>query len=377
MKQKKQLIFAVLMTLPFMAHSIELPWYAGVAGGVSSLRPETQNSPFTLDSSMSFGGGAFVGYDVNKRLSFELGYNFLGNATLSGANGKTDVGYTAISASGLLYVYGAAEDIAQRDGFAGFVRLGMSSMNNRASIPLDRADNVAILAGLGIEWPFSSNMNLRAEINSFDGDAQAARLSVVYRPRIILSSATATRAPVSKESSEPTSAPKIAKPVDAPQTTDVSPTVETELPRVPKAVSEPATSAADKDCAVPLGREPVDAQGCALFSGIMRNVGFEQGTAVLTPTSGQQLNRLSSNLLSNPDIIIEIQAHTESFGSAALAKDISRQRAVAVARYLAGRGVPVQQLRARAFGHSRPLTSDEGSVGRRQNNRIALQVLSN
>ena len=362
MKAHLRFMSALLMTFPLAAFSAGLPWYAGVSGGVSSLRPETQNSPFTIDSSVSAGGGAFIGYDFSKRISFELAYNYLGNATLSGANGKTDIGYTALSGGALMYVYGDAEDIAERNGFSGFLRLGMSTIDNTASIPLEREDNVAIWAGVGVEWPLSYQLSLRGELTSFDGDAQAGRVSVLYRPRTNMN-----RAPVARPQTPAVSAPP-ALPETAPQ-----PRVEKPVLQTP--TIEPVTPTPRSDCSQPGANEPTDAQGCALFSGRLRGVDFASGTASLTQIGGQLLDRLGDNLLRYPSLVVEIQAHTESFGNVARAKDISRQRSIAVARHLAGRGVPVKQLRARAYGNSVPVADDSTVAGRRQNNRIELRVL--
>ena len=359
-----------------------VPWYAGVAGGVSSLRPDTENSVWTADSEASLGGGVFVGYDFSRRISLELGYNLLGNATLRNDTGTTDIGYTAFSAGGLMYLLGDASDIADRNGFAGFIRLGVNLMDNSATIRLDREDNVALLAGVGVEWPLSNKLSLRGELTTFDGDAQAARASVVYRPR---SGSQRGRTPVAQTPQTPrvAQAPQVAQAPSAP----AAPTVQQQpatpapqpVPKVNPAPSlevQPSTSIAQAgNCVAPVANEPADASGCAVFSGTLRGVEFQSGTAQLTPASAQLLDRLAGNLQRYPNISIEIQAHTESFGSESRAKEIARQRTLSVARHLAGRGIPVSRLRARAFGHSIPVADDNSPAGRRQNNRIVLRVL--
>lgn len=347
------LIAAMALVTPMAGFGAGLPWYAGVVGGVSSLRPETQNSPFTIDSDVSFGAGAFVGYDLSRRFSLELGYNYLGNATLTGDNGKTDIGYAALSAGALLYLFGNAQDLDDRSGFAGYLRLGASSMDNSATIPLEREDNIAVMAGAGFEWPFSRSLSLRGELTSFDGDAQAVRASVLYRPRYGSQRGTpVARAPQAL----PAPAPTVNTPTDVPL--------------------QPEIAVVPSNCSAPVANEPADARGCAAFSGKLRGVEFNSGTASLTSIGNQLLDRLAKNLILYPNIAIEIQAHTESFGSEVRAKEIAKQRTLAVARYLAGRGVSVQRLRARAFGHSQPIMGDSSLAGRRQNNRIVLRVIN-
>ncbi len=379
MIRNKLLIAVVLLSLPSLASSADLPFYIGVSAGASSLRPDTENSAFEIDSSVSAGAGVFIGYDFSPRISFEAGYNELGSATLSNDTGKSDISYSAISAGALMYLYGDADDIAERNGFSGYVRLGLNSMSNETNIPLEQADNVAIWAGVGIEWPFARSLSLRGELSSFDGDAQAARLSVLFRPRTQSASSRASRVPgqpslpdQSTPSGSVQQRPSIAS---SPAPNPVPSPVPGPLPKIVQPSQTPSNDVASGACQAPAVNEPTDAQGCALFSGPLRGVEFSSGTAQLTPVGLQLLDRLAQKLLSYPRVVVEVQAHTESFGNAARAKEIAKQRTLAVARYLAGKGVPVSRLRARAFGHSKPLSADDTVAGRRRNNRVELQVL--
>lgn len=363
MIRRQLLIALVFCCLPVTVMSAGLPWYAGVSAGASSLRPETQNSAFTLDSSLSAGAGVFVGYDFSRRISFELGYHHLGSATLSSVNINSDLSYAALSAGALMYVYGDADDIADRNGLSGYVRLGLSAMQNETSIPLEKEDNVAIWAGVGMEWPFSTNLSLRGELTSFDGDAQAARVLVLFRPHS-LERSRQVRNPRPTPSVQ-SSAPRAPEPQ-----TNEAPTIVK-----PEAQVEQSLAAPRRLCVTPAPNEPTDTQGCGLFSGPLRGVEFASGTAILSSVGEQLLDRLSEKLLRNPTVAIEIQAHTESFGNATRAKEVARQRTLTVARYLASKGVPVSRLRARAFGHSQPVAADDTVGGRRKNNRIELRVL--
>jgi len=356
----------LLALMSFVANG-SVPWYLGAGGGASSLRPDTENSPFSVDSDVSYGGGIFAGYDYSERFSFELGYNFLGQAIVRGPNGKNSIDYSALSAGALFYWYGDDRAIAERNGLTSYLRFGVNSMRNSTSIPLDREDNVGIWAGLGVEWPINPNLSLRGEVASFDGDAQTAWLSVLYRPRAHANIASAVRlpeAPKPSSSADPTNS-------SVQQGTPAESTGE-------QAVFQPAQSAIALDsalCTEPQSHEPIDEQGCALFGGTLNGVSFAAGTANLLPNSLGLLDTLSDNLLRYPSIQIEIQADTESFSDEAFAKDIAKQRTIAVARHLAKRGVPIERLKARAFGHSRPLVSEQTDAGRQQNNRIQLLVL--
>lgn len=345
------------------AHAVERGWYVGLGGGLSRLSPDTDGSPFTLEDESSAAVGILGGYDISDRFSLELGYTNLGVAGLSA---NEDIGYTALSAGAVLYLLGDAEDIAARDGLSAYFRLGLSSIDNSSDIQLEKADNTSVWAGIGVEMPLRQRLALRGELLSFDGDAQAVMVSILFRPGK-QRYPNVTARPVT--SSEPA-------PSDLPAS---EPTPDATASRDEKAEdvagSEPSASLeAVADCPEPVGNEPVDDSGCALFSGVLRGVDFAPASAALTPVARQLLDRLAASLLQYPAVAVEIAAHTEAFDSTDTAKRIARERAVAVARHLAGQGVPVARLKARAFGSSRPRESNATAGGRRLNNRIALSV---
>jgi len=373
---KKKLISAALMLLPMQLAVAEPTWYAGVTGGVSSLRPITTDSGFNVDSSVSYGGGALLGYDINDRFSAEVAYSYLGAANLSNKNRKTKISYSAFSVGGLYYWYGDANDIAERDGFSSFVRLGFNFMQNstQGNVPLTKSDNTAIWAGVGLEFPMSDNFNLRGEVTTFDGDAQALRVSAVFRPTrygpSVRASSPVAKTPrveapqveASKATAPKVEAPKVEVPkVEVPKV--VAPTVE-----APRGDVELIDDTVRPSVDVPATRAP-------RFSGPLIGVEFAKGSATLTPASTPALQQLVTQLQANPNVVIEIQSHTESFGNAATANTISKQRTIAVARFLASRGIAVSRLRARAFGHSQPVASDNTAAGQQQNNRIELRVV--
>jgi len=372
MKISQIAVACVALTYGWAVPSVASSFYAGAAGGAASLRPDVGTSPFTVDSNVAFGAGGFIGYDFNNRFSVELGYNYLGGAKLVSAASGATIDYSAFSAGALYYFYGDARDIVQRSGFSLYGRLGVNSMTHDTSIPLEQKDTMGIWAGIGAEWPMSNALSVRGELSSFDGDAQAARVAVLYRLR----SGTQNGRVVTQSPRTPARAPEVTQqaPQQVPQP---APQPEITRPQAPVApqTSVPNTVVAQNGCNAPVSNEPVNSAGCALFSGKVNGVDFASGTASLTPVAAQALDRLAQNLIANPSIAIEIQAHTESFNDPTRATQVARQRTLAVARYLASRGVPVQRLRARAFGHSTPLAPDNTVAGRRQNNRVELKVL--
>jgi len=311
-----------------------------------------------------------------------------------------------------MYVYGDVDDIAERYGQSAYIRLGLNAMKNVSSLPLERADGFGIWAGIGMEWSLSDNINVRGEISTFDGDAQSANVALVYRPRTVVSTAslpkqseqTASKPelkPLPKPTPKPAPAPEPApdltqepKVIPAPNTN-----TELEIVPIPKSVPVPDPVAEPKpapkavpvplpkpvqtqpsmiakaDCVSPSVNEPVDAGGCALFSGVQEGLDFQADSAKLTANANRVLDQLAQNLKNYPTTVIEIQGHTDLQRNAAVAKGLAKQRVFEVARQLVQRGVSVKRLRARAFGSSEPIAPNATTQGRQMNNRIVLRVL--
>ena len=353
----------VLWVVNVPVGAVERSWYVGINGGLSRLTPDTSNSAFTLEDNSSSAFGALLGIDISNRMSAELGYSNLGSATLSA---NESIGYTAYSFGALAYVLGNVKDISDREEISAYLRLGLNVIDNQHEIPLDKANNTAIWAGAGIEWSISRHFSLRGEFVSFDGDAQGATLAMIYRPRSSMQSASAATQ-------------SHAQPVPQPSAHSSAPeNVPLQLDTLPKSAS-PVESApfgfAAVDCPAAAPVEPLDAQGCAMFSGIQRGIDFKPGTSQLTQIAQVLVDRLAVALLQYPELVIEVAAHSERFDSADTAKVISRQRAITIAKRLTQQGVPVARLRARAFGNSKPRADESSAGGRRLNNRIELVVL--
>jgi outer membrane protein OmpA-like peptidoglycan-associated protein len=88
---------------------------------------------------------------------------------------------------------------------------------------------------------------------------------------------------------------------------------------------------------------------------VLRELRFQEHTAVLDPSSGPLLARLAQALLATPGQYL-IEAHVDKVEGPP-AQALSDQRAVAVKNALISSGVPAMQLVATGYGATRPLTS--------------------
>ncbi len=121
------------------------------------------------------------------------------------------------------------------------------------------------------------------------------------------------------------------------------------------------------------------AEGKLVFETILSdeitNFGFKE--AKLNESAKQQLNDFANKLKSeNKGVFIEIQGHTDSFGSAAVNLRLSRERAQAVRDYLNQEaGIPLHRLAVAAYGESKPVADNKTREGRSRNRRVVLVVL--
>lgn len=335
-------------------------FYVAGGVGVSRLTPNTKkNSTFSLNETNSEGGQFALGYDLSSRVSVEGHVAELGEATL---NPQGSIGYQEMGLSALIYALNDRFDRNERIGFSGYGRIGGGAMKNQSdTVPFERLNDMSLLAGVGLEYGFRNGLALRGEVIAFDEDAQYGQLGLVYR--------FGERDMGGRSSTRP------------------EPVVNTEPEELPELVELPETVAmpADGDfdgvadamdaCPNTAPGKTVGADGCILFNGVLEGVNFETSSAQLTAEAEAVLEDAAITLQSKPDVRILIEAHTDNQGSAVSNLELSRQRAISVARFLVNRGINPQRLQPQAFGESNPRASNRTADGRRQNRRVEFKVL--
>ena len=107
------------------------------------------------------------------------------------------------------------------------------------------------------------------------------------------------------------------------------------------------------------------------------NIYFKTGSAQLTTASEQTLDGVKRIFVDNPGIVIQVEGHTDSQGSAAYNKKLSGKRANSVMNYLITKlNIPNEQLTAVGFGEERPVADNKKKEGRAKNRRIEFRVMA-
>ena len=137
---------------------------------------------------------------------------------------------------------------------------------------------------------------------------------------------------------------------------------------------EPVVVPVPEPCHAPAGFQ-VDAN-CRIIEQtvVVRAVDFEFNSTQLTAPAQHTLDEVAAALLTQPELNVEVQGHTDSIGTDAYNLGLSQRRAEAVKAYLISRGLSAAVLTAKGYGKAKPVASNGTAEGRAQNRRVAFEV---
>ncbi|MEO0086145.1 MAG: OmpA family protein [candidate division WOR-3 bacterium] len=107
----------------------------------------------------------------------------------------------------------------------------------------------------------------------------------------------------------------------------------------------------------------------------LKGVYFEFGKATLRTESYPALMEAAQVMKDNPDILVEIQGHTDNIGSDAANQTLSEKRAYSVMNWLVQYGgIDPKRITAKGFGESQPIASNSTDEGRQLNRRVDFAI---
>ncbi|ASX13358.1 porin OmpA [Aeromonas dhakensis] len=294
-------------------------WYGGAKLGWSNFYGVDHNQDIKDNYAISeedkndVGAGAFLGYQVNQNLGFELGYDWLGKYKYTATDklDPTDIGRDEIKAQLAQLTMKIGMPVS--DSLDLYTRLG-GAYAWTDSKQFDNDNGAAFVGALGAEYAFNRDWAARLEYqyttplgdNSLDKtgaelDNGLLAVAVVYRFGQV--------------------APVVAAPMPAP-------------------APEPVM---------------VDKQ-FTLSSDVL----FDFNKATLKPAGGQALDNLYSQIeQARPkDGVATVIGYTDRIGSDAYNQKLSEQRARTVADYLVGKGLPADKVNVEGRGKGNPVTGD-------------------
>jgi outer membrane protein OmpA-like peptidoglycan-associated protein/tetratricopeptide (TPR) repeat protein len=102
---------------------------------------------------------------------------------------------------------------------------------------------------------------------------------------------------------------------------------------------------------------------------------IEEGSKTVLDTTVLKL------MVDNPELIIEIMAHTDNKGTDAYNLKLSQRRAESIVKYLVSKGIDAKRLKAKGYGESQPVAPNQNSdgtdnpAGRARNRRTDFKII--
>jgi outer membrane protein OmpA-like peptidoglycan-associated protein len=129
----------------------------------------------------------------------------------------------------------------------------------------------------------------------------------------------------------------------------------------------------DSSMVINIALQPIE-KGASI---ILKNIFFDSKKAELQATSFAELNKVAALLLENNKLIIQINGYTDNVGKPVDNLKLSINRTKSVIAYLQKKGIDIKRLAGKGFGETKPIASNNTEVGRAQNRRTEIIVISN
>ena len=109
---------------------------------------------------------------------------------------------------------------------------------------------------------------------------------------------------------------------------------------------------------------------------VLNNIYFDFDKYELKAESFTELGRVVKFLLDNPNVKIEISAHTDNRGSSDYNSALSQKRAESVVSYLVQQGIDSGRLTAKGYGETIPVADNSTEEGSAKNRRVEMKIIN-
>ena len=335
---------------------MEDSWYIGGALGVSSLNPETPVGSSVTDSK-DLSGKIYAGVDISNQIGIEAFWSNFGESKINGSVGNGGIDYSAVGVNGVYHLPAYAGRVHP------FAKLGIAKVSTRSTgtVHHEQENNFTVFSGLGAEYDYNQNLKIRAEYEYFTKDISQLSVGVNWAPheRIHYLDSRSDHFNYNKNVSVPAALPV----------------------GVVSRKSIPIIGTANQAKVLPIAKpftrhKKLVKKVHMLSTSISGNSLFAVGSAQLLPSGVERLNVLINKIHKNNFKIyhIIVSGHTDDIGSAKQNIYLSKQRASAVANYLAARGIPRQKMSVIGYGESQPVSDNRTAYGRSLNRRVDIKI---
>jgi outer membrane protein OmpA-like peptidoglycan-associated protein len=149
-------------------------WYGGLGFGLSTLKPSTGTSSYTLDGKGGAGLNLLFGRRLSEEMSVEGVWTDLGSADI-GPNNAGSIDYSFL---GVNLKYDFMPKPEKLPKLKLFVKAGLGSMSRDTKLSLEEKGSVSGYFGLGAEWKLPNDFSVRGGFNQFTEDARSFDVAV-------------------------------------------------------------------------------------------------------------------------------------------------------------------------------------------------------
>lgn len=218
--------------------------------------------------------------------------------------------------------------------------------------------------GAGVIYPFSRNINLKAQLriahNEYGKESYIASIGIIF--------------PFGKEQT-PSPAPAAKKPTQPTKTAQPS-LPKAPTPKIPAPPADTPLVDSDQDgvmdgkdnCPDTPLKFAVDTHGCPKTYSFRALFDFDEYT--IKEAYRKEVDGFATFLKKNSFYNVILKGHTDSIGSESYNKLLSKKRALAVEERLMKQGVDAKRIYSVGFGEERPVATNDTEEGRYKNRRV-------
>jgi outer membrane protein OmpA-like peptidoglycan-associated protein len=105
------------------------------------------------------------------------------------------------------------------------------------------------------------------------------------------------------------------------------------------------------------------------------NLEFQTGKSVILESSYAALDNLAALMTKKPEFRLLIVGHTDNVGRYNSNLSLSQNRALAVKKYIASKGIKESRMDTKWYGDTKPIGDNNTPEGRKKNRRVELTVI--
>lgn len=110
---------------------------------------------------------------------------------------------------------------------------------------------------------------------------------------------------------------------------------------------------------------------------VLKELMFQQGRAKIDQASFVELDKVVLMLNQNPNMVVQLEGHTDTRGDPKANMKLSQVRVDAVRDYLLDKKIHKSKVKTKAFGSTQPISREGTEEAHRMNRRVELRIIKN